>query len=44
MSESLEEMEFPEGQDDQELYEHYRIEVDPGQTPLRIDKFFDGTY
>jgi 23S rRNA pseudouridine1911/1915/1917 synthase len=42
MSESLEEMEFPEGQDDQELYEHYRIEVDPGQTPLRIDKFLMG--
>lgn len=25
--------------DDKELYEHYRIEVDPGQTPLRVDKF-----
>lgn len=25
--------------DDQELFEHYRIEVDPGQKPLRIDKF-----
>lgn len=22
-----------------EMYEHYRFEVDPGQTPLRIDKF-----
>ncbi|TNE78221.1 MAG: RluA family pseudouridine synthase [Bacteroidetes bacterium] len=27
-----------EGQD-QELFEHYRIEVDPGQSLLRIDKF-----
>ncbi len=26
-------------QDDQELYEHYRIEVDKGQALLRIDKF-----
>jgi len=25
--------------DDRELYEHYRIEVDPGQTALRVDKF-----
>lgn len=25
--------------EDQELFEHYRIEVDPGQKPLRIDKF-----
>ena len=25
--------------DDQELYEHFRFEVDPGQKPLRIDKF-----
>ncbi len=25
--------------DDRELYEHYRIEVDPGQTSLRVDKF-----
>lgn len=28
-----------EEQDDVELYEHYRIEVDPGQSLLRIDKF-----
>ena len=21
------------------LYEHWKIEVDPGQTPVRIDKF-----
>ncbi len=28
-----------EEQIDQELYEHHRIEVDPGQSPLRIDKF-----
>lgn len=25
--------------DNQELFEHYRIEVDKGQSPLRIDKF-----
>ncbi|MBR3726344.1 MAG: RNA pseudouridine synthase, partial [Prevotella sp.] len=25
--------------DAQELYEHFRFEVDPGQTPLRIDKY-----
>ncbi len=25
--------------EEQELFEHYRIEVDPGQKPLRIDKF-----
>ncbi len=28
--------------DDREMYEHYRIEVDPGQTPLRVDKFLMG--
>ena len=27
------------GNEDQELFEHYRIEVDAGQKPLRIDKF-----
>jgi 23S rRNA pseudouridine1911/1915/1917 synthase len=25
--------------EEQELFEHYKIEVDPGQKPLRIDKF-----
>jgi len=25
--------------DEEELYEHYRFVVDPGQTVLRIDKF-----
>lgn len=25
--------------DQQELFEHFRFETDPGQTPLRIDKF-----
>ncbi|MCF6356270.1 MAG: RNA pseudouridine synthase, partial [Draconibacterium sp.] len=24
---------------DEGLYEHYRLTVDPGQSPLRIDKF-----
>jgi 23S rRNA pseudouridine1911/1915/1917 synthase len=28
-----------EREENQELYEHHRIVVDPGQTPLRIDKF-----
>lgn len=31
-----------DAQNDVELYEHYRIEVDPGQSPLRIDKFLMG--
>lgn len=26
-------------QDEQELFEHFRFECDPGQTPLRVDKF-----
>ena len=30
---------YPETGDSQELYEHHRIVVDPGQEPLRIDKF-----
>lgn len=34
MSENVDEL--PE---DQELFEHFRIEIDPGQGPLRIDKF-----
>ncbi len=29
----------PENIDNNELFEHYRIETDPGQKPLRIDKF-----
>ncbi len=33
------EEEIAEGQDEQDLYEHYRIVADPGQEPLRIDKF-----
>ena len=34
--------EFPEKlneEDSDDLFEHYRIRVDPGQSPLRIDKF-----
>ena len=35
-----EEFDIPEEQeDDQELYEHYRVSVDKGQDLLRIDKF-----
>ena len=25
-------------QEPQEMFEHFRLEVDPGQAPLRIDK------
>ena len=25
--------------DDQQLYEHFRFEADPGQQPVRVDKF-----
>jgi len=35
-------MDIPENQyseDSDDLFEHYRIEVDPGQTLLRVDKF-----
>jgi 23S rRNA pseudouridine1911/1915/1917 synthase len=39
MIESEENLFDIEEQDDVELYEHYRIEVDPGQSLLRIDKF-----
>ncbi|QIA07306.1 RluA family pseudouridine synthase [Draconibacterium halophilum] len=28
-----------EEQEENEMYEHYRLSVDPGQSPLRIDKF-----
>ncbi len=38
MKEEAEEDKFNDN-DDQELYEHFRFEVDPGQKPLRIDKF-----
>ena len=30
--------------DDQQLYEHWKIEVDPGQTQVRIDKFLSENY
>ena len=33
----IDENEMPE--EDQELYEHFRLTVDKGQAPLRIDKF-----
>ncbi|MFO7842645.1 MAG: RluA family pseudouridine synthase [Bacteroidales bacterium] len=38
MKEEVEEDKFNDNED-QELYEHYRFEADPGQKPLRIDKF-----
>lgn len=31
--------EIREAEDSQDLYEHYRFEVDPGQSAMRIDKF-----
>jgi 23S rRNA pseudouridine1911/1915/1917 synthase len=31
--------EIEKGQDSEDLYEHHRIEADPGQNPLRVDKF-----
>jgi len=30
---------FEEGEDNEELFEHHHFVVDPGQQPLRIDKF-----
>ncbi|MDH5398261.1 MAG: RluA family pseudouridine synthase [Cyclobacteriaceae bacterium] len=32
-------MQEDELQEDNDLYEHHRIEVDPGQKPLRLDRF-----
>jgi len=29
-------------QENNELFEHYKVTVDPGQTPLRVDKFLMG--
>ena len=26
-------------EEEQEMFEHFRFEVDPGQEPLRIDKY-----
>ena len=34
-----EEEQWVTGTHGEELYEHYRVRVDPGQTPLRIDRF-----
>ena len=31
-----------ESNTDQELFEHHRFEVDPGQTPMRVDKYLIG--
>ena len=36
---TTEQMEAMLEDDEQQLYEHFRIEVDKGQEPLRIDKF-----
>lgn len=38
MKEDMEEKESNDNEE-QELYEHFRFEADPGQKPLRIDKF-----
>lgn len=37
--EDYEEVNEQEGQEEQELFEHYRFDCDPGQSPLRVDKF-----
>ena len=39
--ESLPQIDLPVPADDEqeELFEHFRFEVDPGQDPLRIDKY-----
>lgn len=34
--------EIEEGEDDEALFEHFRFVVDPGQEPVRIDKFLMG--
>ena len=39
---SEENSQIEDGQDD--LFEHYRIDVDKGQVPLRIDKFLTDRY
>ncbi len=39
MTDYLEDIEENEDQEDGALYEHYRVSVDAGQTPMRIDKF-----
>ncbi len=35
----MEQKDDREDREDEELYEHYRLAADPGQEPLRIDKF-----
>ncbi len=37
------EAEEPE-EEEQELFEHYRIKADKGQEPMRIDKFLIGPH
>ena len=37
--EDLEELGEDEPEQEQEMYEHFRLEVDPGQNLLRIDRF-----
>ena len=39
MTDHLQEEELDELEESNELYEHYRFVTDPGQKPLRIDKF-----
>ena len=40
--ENLEFENLDESNANQESYEHFRYVVDPGQTPLRIDKYLAG--
>ena len=42
--EDLEELGEDEPEQEQEMYEHFRLEVDPGQNLLRIDRFLVDRY
>lgn len=39
MSDETKEVALTEEEEQQEMYEHFRLEVDSGQSPLRIDKY-----
>ena len=39
MAEYIDDIEELEGDEEQQLYEHFRLVVDKGQEPLRIDKY-----
>ena len=39
MAEEAQDMTLLEDDEEQQLYEHFRIVVDKGQEPLRVDKY-----